>query len=389
MIEHEDECNDVQCVFRQTHLTWDAFQAFLELMPDAIVAVDVKGLVRTLNTQAEADFGYEREELIDQPVEILLPFALAHQHRAQREHFMTRPHTRPMRMGRNLRVRRKDCSELPVDIHLGLIEIAAEKLVIAVIHDVTERRRAEECIRQMNKELEIRVAQRITALETANRQLEAYGYTVSHELRSPLRVIRGFEQLLHEELDDAGNQRAITYLERMSEETQRMVQIIDGLLALARLDHAPLQRMPVDMTALVNSVVDELRAEQPKNDFAVAVGSLPAAHADAPLIRQVFANLLSNALKYSRKNNSVSVAINGYCRDGNVIYQVQDNGPGFDVQHAERIFEPFQRVGNTAGVDGLGIGLTLARRIVERHDGRIWAEGNASGGAAFFISLPA
>jgi len=378
--------------FFDTSFAWEQFQELIEAMPDVAIAVDERGNIVAANAQVEATLGHAREALIGAPVETLLPEALHRDHRALRERYSSEPHSRPMGAGRDLKARRADAGEVPVDISLSPLLIAGRKIVLAALRDVTERRAAQARIQSLNAELEERVRQRTAELEAANRMLEEYSYTVSHELRSPLRIVRGFCKLLQNECpDDFQDARASVrdHVEHIADAAQRMSQIIEGLLALAHLDHHPLKCMPVDMYALACAVTSELRDENPARCVDFSVGVLPWAQGDSVLLHQVFANLLSNAVKYCGKRPTTAITVRGRRENDQAVYQVQDNGPGFSGQHAASLFDPFHRLEGADALEGLGIGLTLARRIVERHGGRIWAEGTPGGGATFSFAIPA
>jgi len=374
--------------FFNTGFVWEQFQTLIDAMPDAVVAVDTNGAIVALNNQAQHSLGYGLNDLLGRSVDVLLPEAMQHQHHEFREQYVAHPHVRPMGKGRDLAARCADGKELPVDISLNPLLVANNKLVLATLRDATERRATEARIRRLNEDLEERVRQRTAELEAANCQLETYSYSVSHELRSPLRILRGFAELLTQELGAAGTEQARDHVAHIVDAALRMNQIIEGLLALARLDHHQLKCDTVDMTALAQTVVAELRAERGAQTIDFSIGSLPAAKGDAVLLHQVFANLLSNAVKYSGKREATVIAVRGHSEVGRSIYQVEDNGPGFEAKLADSVFDPFQRLSGADEFEGLGIGLTLARRIVERHAGRIWAEGTNGGGATFSFWLP-
>ena len=257
--------------------------------------------------------------------------------------------------------------------------------VISFGLEITARKCAEEALLGANVELERRVAERTAALEAAYRELEAFSYSVSHDLRAPLRAISGFSSLLREEEGDRLSAAGLQHLGTIDESARRMGRLTDSLLALARTSRHKLSYGQIDMTAIARSVVDEQRAEYPAAEVRVA--QLPPAQGDETLVRQVYANLIGNALKYSVKAAHPVVEVGAERAGGATTYFVRDNGVGFDMAYVERLFRPFERLHSEAEFKGAGIGLALTHLIVERHGGRIRAEGAPGAGATFRFTL--
>jgi len=255
--------------------------------------------------------------------------------------------------------------------------------------DITDIVEAETALRQLNADLERRVAERTRALETAYRELEAFSYSVSHDLRAPLRAIAGFATLLREDEGRHLSEEGLRLLGVIDQSAQKMGHLTDALLALAQTSRKTLDHASVDMQALAQEVALELTAEYPGMDLAI--GALPAARGDATLLRQVFVNLIGNALKYSSRASHPRVEIGAEsvaAGNGNTaVYFVRDNGIGFDMAYVERLFRPFERLHTEREYRGAGIGLALAKLIVQRHGGRIWAEGVPDQGAVFRFTL--
>jgi light-regulated signal transduction histidine kinase (bacteriophytochrome) len=254
--------------------------------------------------------------------------------------------------------------------------------------DVTERRRAETAIHQLNAELEHRVRDRTAALEATNNELEAFSYSVSHDLRAPLRAIDGFTRILVEDHAKALDSEGRRVLGVISKEGQRMGQLIDDLLAFSRLGRRALQPAEVDLTALAREIFQELAEHEPKRRLKLRLTPLPPAHADPSLIRQVLVNLIDNAVKYTRPRKVGEIQIGGAVQGSENVYYVKDNGAGFDMQYADKLFGVFQRLHSDEEFEGTGVGLALVQRIVRRHGGRVWAEGKVDEGATFFFTLP-
>ncbi len=255
-----------------------------------------------------------------------------------------------------------------------------------VSKDITERKRAEFALRNLNVDLERKVAERTAALEVAYRELESFSYSVSHDLRAPLRSISGFASLLREEEGANLTPDGRRYLTVMDESARRMGRLIDALLSLARTSRQVLSHETVDLGALAQSVLAELGPQHPR--ARVSVGSLPQVQGDLVLLRQVMLNLVGNAFKYSAKAAQPQISIMAEEDASAVTITVQDNGVGFDMAYVEKLFQPFGRLHGEAEFEGTGIGLVLSKLIVERHGGRIRAEAAPGGGASFSITLP-
>lgn len=237
--------------------------------------------------------------------------------------------------------------------------------------------------------LERRVAERTRELEDANRELDAFAYSVSHDLRAPLRAIDGFSQMLEEDHGPALDDDARKMIAVIRKNAQRMAQLIEDLLRLSRLGHGALEPVvEVDMRSLVESVVAGLRAASPERALEITIGELPRALGNAQLLGQVWTNLLDNAVKYSRRKPVTRIEIDGKRDDGQLRYTVTDHGAGFDSTYASRLFGVFQRLHGDTEFEGTGVGLALVQRIVRRHGGDVWGEGRVDEGATFGFHLP-
>lgn len=486
------------------------FRGLFESSPDAIVIVNRQGCIVLVNTQAEKCFCYNRDELLNKPVELLVPERFQANHRKYREAYSDKPVVRPMGAGLELCGLRKDGSELPVEINLSPLQIGQELFVIGTIRDITARRKVEQAQREAQakyrelvnnlragvyrqsetsgrflelnpaivtmfeadsaeqllnypivylcrdqgcwdvfmdkiqrqgfvdneeielvtlkgrefsasvtaamkkdsagyiyfdgiieniserKESESRIQQLNTALreramvlESVNHELEAFSYSVSHDLRAPLRAIDGFSRILLDDYADRLDETGQDRLKRIRAAAQRMATLIDDILKLSRITRAELKREDIDLSAIAAEVVDELHRQEPERNVQCTIQQGLEVWGDARLLRIVLDNLLGNAWKFTGKRDQARIEFGKAMHDDEPVYFVRDNGAGFDMAYAEKLFGAFQRLHETSEFPGTGIGLATAQRIIHKHGGRIWAESQVDQGAAFYFTLEA
>ena len=281
---------------------------------------------------------------------------------------------------------RKDGTRLPITLAGAMLD---EERVngVAFVLDITERKRWEDEVRRLNGELEQRVRDRTAQLEESNKELEAFSYSVSHDLRAPLRAIAGFTRILASEYAPHLNTEGRRICSVIDENTGKMSRLIDDLLAFSRLGRAEMSLSPIDMQTMANSVFHELTTPESLAGIDFQVGTLPPTLADPTLMRQVWMNLLSNAIKFSSKRDRAVIRVSAQQGVGENVYVVQDNGAGFDMQYVGKLFGVFQRLHNSKEFEGTGVGLALVQRVIRRHGGRVWAEGETDKGATFYFAL--
>ena len=487
------------------------FREVVEAAPNGILTVDRHGRITSFNREAERLFGYPREELLGRSVEVLVPMEFRHAHGGHRAEYWQRPTPRAMGKGRDLFGRRKDGTEFPLEIGLSPIDGSEGMEVLAVVVDITERKRMEEALKrerdftyalmdslsgifylfdrdgkflswnkeferisgytaeemqerqpidfflgedkerirariaevfaegqssveaelvakdgarlpyfftgrrievngkpcvvgmgidisarleaeralqQLNEDLEERVRARTAQMEAVNRELEAFSYSVSHDLRAPLRHIHGFASLLNDHLKATLDEKAQHYLDKIAESSGHMGQLIDDLLAFSRMGRQELHKTRVQFERLVRDVIRELEGETQGREVVWNIGPAAEVWADPAMLRLVLVNLIDNALKYTHPRAVARIAIAASDERGETVCSVRDNGVGFDMHYADKLFGVFQRLHTAGEFPGTGIGLANVRRIISRHGGRTWAEGAFNAGACFYFSLP-
>lgn len=356
---------------------------------DAIIGMKEDGTISLWNPSAEAIFGWTAEEVTGKVLaEMILPPHFRDAHSDGLERF--RKSGVGVIFGKRLELSglKKNGEEFPVELAVSAHKTHEGHVFIGFVRDITERKKSERAIVDLNFNLETRVEQRTAQLEAANKELEAFSHSVSHDLRSPLRAIDGFSQALLEDYNDKLDDQGKEYLERVRMASQRMAQLIDDLLNLSRVTRSEMNVEEVNLSELAKEIAAELQASDPKRDVDFVIQDKAFATVDRRLFRIALQNLLDNAWKFTSKNMG-NVKIEFRCKKekGRPVYSVKDNGAGFDMAYADRLFGAFYRLHGAAEFPGTGIGLANVQRIVRRHGGEIWAEAEVGKGATFYFTL--
>jgi PAS domain S-box-containing protein len=358
-------------------------RALVESAPDSIVVVDEEGRIVLVNAQTETMFGYARAQLLGQSVDLLVPESLRHRHAAHRRNFEHAPRVRAMGAHLLLYGRRKDGSTFPASISLSPIRTVSRMLVFANVRDISDQRAAEQRIKDLNASLERHNAD----LTASNRELEAFSYSVAHDLRGPLRAIDGFARLLVSEQAPLLDETGIDRLQRVRRAAQKMGILIDDLLKLSRVTRTEVHLQEVDLSILAREVMDELLRQEPERSITFSVAADLRVRGDAKLLRIALEELLENAWKFTSGRESAHIEFGQTTVDGEPAYYVKDNGAGFDMSYANKLFGTFQRLHDTVEFSGTGIGLATVQRIIQKHGGRIWAEGAVDQGATLYFTI--
>jgi PAS domain S-box-containing protein len=362
---------------RALRLSEERFRTLVEQLADGLVVVDERGSIEMVNLAAERMFGYTRDELHGQAVEVLLPEQLRPAHARHRGGYMKEPAPRTMGKGMDLHGRRKDGSEFPLAISLSPLEIEGGALVAAAFTDMTERKAAEDHLRMALDEL-----------TRSNSELEQFAYVASHDLQEPLRMVSNYTQLLGRRYGDKLDDAAREFIDYAVDGATRMQQLINDLLAFSRVGTRGREFTPTDGDAVLERTLVSLSPAIQEAGATVTHDPLPTVEADDVQLGQVFQNLIVNAIKF-RNAAPPKVHVSAKRQGENWVFSVADNGIGIDPEYAERVFVIFQRLHGREEYPGTGIGLAVCKKVVERHGGRIWAEAAPGGGSVFSFTMPA
>ena len=348
--------------------------AIVESAEDAIIVEDLGGRVLSWNKGAETAYGYKAGEIVGRSISLLM----SSDHPDEYKEVLAKIAGGEIIKHYDTQRRRKDGQIIDVSLTISPVKDSSGKIVHAstIARDISERREIENGLEKVRKEL-----------EAANKELEAFTYSVSHDLRAPLRAIVGFSRILTDEHAAHLSPEVQRYLNLVLSNALQMSRLVDDLLSFSRFGRQAMAKSQVDPAVLVREAWDLLTSGQPERPLKMIVGGLPPCQGDRALLKQVFVNLLSNALKFTRQRDPAVIEVGSGRRDGETVYFVRDNGAGFDMRYVGKLFGVFQRLHRSEDFEGTGVGLAIVQRIVLRHGGRIWAEGEADKGATFFFTL--
>ncbi len=359
----------------------ERYKTIIKTAMDGFWLVDTQGRILDVNDAYGKLTGYSWEELQTMSI---TDIEAAETAEATARHIQQIKETGGDRF--ETRHRCKDGKIIDIEVSANYQETEGGRFFV-FLRDITKRKLAEEEIKRLNAGLEHLVRDRTALLEASNKELEAFSYSVSHDLRAPLRAIDGFSHMLLDDYTDKLDAEGRRRLDVIRSSTQKMGQLIDDLLAFSRMGRREITQSDIDMAGLARAVGEELRTAIPERILQFTVNTLPPARGDQSMVRQVFANLLSNAVKFTRPREAAIIEVGGRADEGENVYYVRDNGVGFDMQYVNKLFGVFSRLHSVEEFEGTGVGLALVQRIIHRHGGRVWAEGKVNEGATFYFTL--
>lgn len=356
----------------------------LNSLGEGVITTNAESIIQDMNPSAQVLTGWNEAEAIGKPLEKIYD-VVNDETRKPFQNMIIRVlrEGKPIDFENNTLLRKKDGTEIIISNSGSPIRDADGKItgVVLTFRDITASKLAEKAIRELNENLEKRVKER-------TEELEFFAYSVSHDLRAPLRTINGFSRILKSDYNERLDENGKNLLNSIAENAFKMDRLIEDLLKLSRLGKADLIKNPTNMQALVVSVIDDLEIQQRDKGVEIVTNNLPEANCDKGLIKQVWVNLISNAVKYSARNAKPKVEIGYALKNGTDAYYVKDNGIGFDMQDAHRLFSICERLPSAEEFEGTGIGLVIASRVIKKHGGRIFAEAESGKGASFYFTLP-
>lgn len=371
------------------HQSEERLEAIIDLAGSALISVDEDYRITLFNRQAEHIFGYAAREVIGKPLNLLLPERFRGSHNQKIDEFSEKGMVLRNAMFRpDVRGLRKNGEEFPVEASISKKVLAGKKIYTVALGDVTQRRQTEEELAAYRAHLEDVVEVRTAELRAKNSELEAFSYSIAHDLRAPLRSITSFSQVLLDDVGDTLQAKDLESLMRIVSSGQHMAELIDGILDLARIGRTQLSNAEVDLSVIVQKVETRLSGELASRDVKWEIAPDIVARGDRQLLGMMLENLVENAWKYTSKKARAVIEFGVVDQRGKRVYFVKDNGVGFDMKYADHLFSVFHRLHTVEDFEGTGVGLATVQRIIHRHGGSIWAEAIVGKGATFYFTLP-
>ncbi|MDH5259179.1 MAG: PAS domain S-box protein [Gammaproteobacteria bacterium] len=371
-----------------TQLEQDVFYNLIHLANDGIILIDEDEKIFVYNDGAEKVFGHTANEILGKSIETLIPYENRKHHHQHIKTFKTaNTSSRNMHSRNQISGLRKNGEAFPAEAAISKIKHNNRWVYMVILRDISENHHLMQELEHYKRHLEELVEKRTHELQNMNKELESFSYSVSHDLRAPLRSIDGFSQALLEDYQDQLDELGRHYLTRLRTASQNMGELIDNMLILSRVTRHDIQQQTVDMSEIARTIAEGLKQQDEHRDVKIVIPDELKIQGDAHLIKIMLDNLIGNAWKYSSKTAHAVIEFGKSEKEGEDIYYIKDNGSGFDMKYASKLFVAFQRLHSAIDYAGSGVGLATVYRIINRHNGRIWAEATPDKGATFYFTL--
>jgi len=362
-------------------------RAIVDNTIDAIITINDKGIIETFNNAAEKMFGYSADEAVGQNIKIMMPDTYSQKHDEYLETYLKKGEGKIIGRSRDVQGLHKQGSVFPITLGVNELWVNGQRKFCGIIQDISQRVEIEKELSHYRDSLEDLVKERTVALELSNKELESYSYSIAHDLRSPLRAITGFSQIIQEETVNKLTDTEMQYFERIVLASKRMAELIDDILELSRVTRSEVEHRRVNMSVIAQTIAAQLSAVDEVRSVEWKIVDGIEVIGDKKLIRLLLENLLGNAYKYSGNQPHSIIEFGSIDGQHGKHYFVKDNGLGFNMKYAGNLFKPFHRLHSDESFEGTGIGLATVKRIIQRHRGKIWAESKEGEGAIFYFNL--